>query len=84
MSIPLLFLFLNRPFITSVLIEGENGTVLYTGDMRAEPSFVEQQLQCLKKYRIKSLYMDTTCCYEDRRAFVSKVIIPSVVHRKKY
>ncbi|KAG2208318.1 hypothetical protein INT47_006174, partial [Mucor saturninus] len=60
------------PGAALILVEGKNGTVLYTGDMRAEPDFVKAELDCLQSYRIKNLYMDTTCCYSDKRNFISK------------
>ncbi|KAI8645399.1 beta-lactamase-like protein [Parasitella parasitica] len=55
-----------------ILIEGKNGSVLYTGDTRAEPDFFERNLQILKRRRIQNLYMDTTCLRETQDKFISK------------
>lgn len=60
------------PGASLILIEGDRGTVLYTGDMRAEPEFVENNLRTLRDFRIKNLYMDTTCCFDKKRTFISK------------
>lgn len=55
-----------------VLIEGQNGSILYTGDTRAEPQFYEENLSLIKKRRIQNLYMDTTCVKENTERFISK------------
>ncbi|KAF1798204.1 beta-lactamase-like protein [Mucor lusitanicus] len=55
-----------------ILIDGRNGSVLYTGDTRAEPRFYEESLTLVKKRRIQNLYMDTTCVKENAEKFISK------------
>ncbi|KAL9554260.1 hypothetical protein MBANPS3_002900 [Mucor bainieri] len=55
-----------------ILMEGRNGSILYTGDTRAEPQFYEMSLSLIKRRRIQNLYMDTTCVKEQTEKFVSK------------
>lgn len=56
-----------------ILLEGRNGSILYTGDTRAEADFVQRDLEIIKRRRIQNLYMDTTCARESANKFVSKV-----------
>ncbi|KAK4517901.1 ubiquitin-specific protease ubp1 [Mucor velutinosus] len=60
-----------------ILLEGANGSVLYTGDTRAEPRFYEENLSIIRRYRIQNLYMDTTCVRENAEKFISKVSVSS-------
>ncbi|KAL7323207.1 hypothetical protein PS15p_211140 [Mucor circinelloides] len=55
-----------------ILLKGQNGSILYTGDTRAEPRFFEENLGIIKRYQIQNLYMDTTCVKEDAEKFISK------------
>ncbi|KAI8388566.1 beta-lactamase-like protein [Radiomyces spectabilis] len=60
------------PGAVLILIEGCNGTVLYTGDMRAEKDFVDESLQLLGDKIIDHVYMDTSCCNDKFRHFPTK------------
>ncbi|KAJ3162174.1 hypothetical protein HDU88_007094 [Geranomyces variabilis] len=57
------------------LIEGENGNVLYTGDMRAEAWFVRGVAEYVDQGIIPDLatvYLDTTFCHEDYASFPTR------------
>ncbi|KAI8071639.1 beta-lactamase-like protein [Gongronella butleri] len=60
------------PGAVMFLIEGCNGNVLFTGDLRAEDEFVEHSLNILCGKRIDHLYMDTTCCSFGFESFIPK------------
>ncbi|KAJ3172856.1 hypothetical protein HDU87_007780 [Geranomyces variabilis] len=60
---------------TMFLIEGENGNVLYTGDMRAEAWFVRGVAEYVDQGIIPDLatvYLDTTFCHEDYASFPTR------------
>ncbi|ORX51297.1 hypothetical protein DM01DRAFT_1408762 [Hesseltinella vesiculosa] len=59
------------PGAVMILIEGCNGTILYTGDVRAEESFIKD-LPILGDKHIDHLYMDTTCCDDLFKRFLPK------------
>ncbi|KAJ3146586.1 hypothetical protein HDU86_008466 [Geranomyces michiganensis] len=58
------------------LIEGENGNVLYTGDMRAEAWFVRGVADYVDQGIIPddlaTVYLDTTFCHEDYASFPTR------------
>ncbi|KAI8976176.1 beta-lactamase-like protein [Pilobolus umbonatus] len=60
------------PGSSVILIQGCNGSVVYTGDIRAERQFVNDNLRILHREDISHLYMDTTFCREDCRVFIEK------------
>ncbi|KNC99949.1 uncharacterized protein SPPG_09270 [Spizellomyces punctatus DAOM BR117] len=63
------------PGSTMFLIEGPNGNVLYTGDLRAETWFLEgikEYRQQGKIPRLESVYLDTTFCDTGYETFPSK------------
>ncbi|CDH50909.1 protein artemis [Lichtheimia corymbifera JMRC:FSU:9682] len=60
------------PGAIMILIQGCNGTVLHTGDMRAEPAFVDDSLSVLETLKIRHLYMDTTFCAQQFDNFITK------------
>ncbi|KAI7885154.1 hypothetical protein K492DRAFT_204215 [Lichtheimia hyalospora FSU 10163] len=60
------------PGAIMILIQGCHGTVLHTGDMRAEPTFVNDSLSILENLKIRHLYMDTTFCAHQFDQFITK------------
>jgi hypothetical protein len=56
---------------TLFLIQGNAGTVLYTGDMRAEYPFVQDLMPLLPT--IDHLYLDTTFYHQDVKWLPTKV-----------
>ncbi|KAI9491333.1 beta-lactamase-like protein [Zychaea mexicana] len=60
------------PGAVMILLEGKNGTVLHTGDMRAESDLLQTHLTELPLKNVKHLYLDTTFCTDHHREFITK------------
>lgn len=75
---PVSLIYANSALTTCrILLEGTNGSILYTGDTRAEPRYYKENLDIIKRRRIQNLYMDTTCVRENTEKFISKASVLS-------
>lgn len=61
--------------ITTYRIHHHLSHSIHAGDMRAEPSFVNDSLSILESLKIRHLYMDTTFCSQQFDNFITKVYI---------